>query len=318
MSSRGKRILQLALTQQYDDSDDDQDVEDPFATDSDDDPVYIPKSSSDEFSSDSTDSDPDNIPRKKQNLQDVDDPGPSCSFATNNNKKVMNNNHLEGFEKSMEIESTDVRLSEAGVEGTYIQLVESESNENEIVREIIPVEHEFSENQDVHSSGEPQLDQRQPKLYDISSSIWGPPQGQHLAFDETFVGGITPEWSGALKGEKPIQYFLAFVDFDIIDMIVNQTNHYATQILIETKNISNKARVQTWEPTDRTEIMHFIGLLGYMGIVRMSSLRDYWSTKWIFSNKVAKNIMSRNRFEILLKMFHFFGQLSLSKRRSNI
>ncbi|KAJ8937948.1 hypothetical protein NQ318_013204 [Aromia moschata] len=256
MSSRGKRILQLALTQQYDDSDDDQDVEDPFATDSDDDPVYIPKSSSDEFSSDSTDSDPDNIPQ-------------------------------------------------AGVEGTYIQLVESESNENEIVREIIPVEHEFSENQDVHSSGEPQLDQRQPKLYDISSSIWGPPQGQHLAFDETFVGGITPEWSGALKGEKPIQYFLAFVDFDIIDMIVNQTNHYATQILIETKNISNKARVQTGEPTDRKEIMHFIGLLGYMGIVRMSSLRDYWSTKWIFSNKVAKNIMSRNRFEILLKMFHF-------------
>ncbi|KAJ8948947.1 hypothetical protein NQ318_022969 [Aromia moschata] len=244
-------------------SDDDQDVEDPFATDSDDDPVYIPRV----------------VPMNFPVIQPI---------QIQTTSHVMNNNHLEGFEKSMEIESTDVRLSEAGVEGTYIQLVESESNENEIVREIIPVEHEFSENQDVHSSGEPQLDQRQSKLYDISSSIWGPPQGQHLAFDETFVGGITPEWS----------------DFDIIDMIVNQTNHYATQILIETKNISNKARVQTWEPTDRKEIMHFMGLLGYKGIVRMSSLRDYWSTKWIFANEVAKNIMSRNRFEILLKMFH--------------
>jgi hypothetical protein len=42
-----------------------------------------------------------------------------------------------------------------------------------------------------------------------------------------------------------------------------------------------------------------------MGIVRMNSLRDYWSRKWILKTDVARSVMSRNRFEILLKMLHF-------------
>jgi hypothetical protein len=42
-----------------------------------------------------------------------------------------------------------------------------------------------------------------------------------------------------------------------------------------------------------------------MGIVRMNSLRDYWSRKWILKTDVARSVMSRKRFEILLKMLHF-------------
>jgi hypothetical protein len=42
-----------------------------------------------------------------------------------------------------------------------------------------------------------------------------------------------------------------------------------------------------------------------MGTVRMNSLRDYWSRKWILKTDVARSVMSRNRFEILLKMLHF-------------
>nr|CAH7733284.1 unnamed protein product [Callosobruchus chinensis] len=53
-----------------------------------------------------------------------------------------------------------------------------------------------------------------------------------------------------------------------------------------------------------------------MGIVQMNSLRDYWSTKWMFKNDVARNIMSRNRFELLLKMLHFSDKRTVSRRRS--
>ncbi|XP_063913566.1 piggyBac transposable element-derived protein 4-like [Zophobas morio] len=142
-------------------------------------------------------------------------------------------------------------------------------------------------------------------LYDLTQSVWGPPVGNHLQFEENFESGIKQEWQAALMGHHPIDYYFAFVDFDIIDAIVDQTNIYATQFVMCNNNISNKSRVHNWEPTTRAEIIHLIGLLSYMGMVRMNSLRDYWSQKWLLKSDVARNVMSRNRFEILLKMLHF-------------
>lgn len=140
---------------------------------------------------------------------------------------------------------------------------------------------------------------------DLSESIWGPPKGSHLEFEKNYVSGVGQEWTAALMGELPLQFYLALVNFEIIDEIVDQTNLYATQFLLESTSLTNSARVHAWEPTTRKEMLHFLGLLGYMGIVRMNSLRNYWSTKWLYKNDVAPKIMSRNRFELLLKMLHF-------------
>jgi len=43
----------------------------------------------------------------------------------------------------------------------------------------------------------------------------------------------------------------------------------------------------------------------WMGLVQMPSLKDYWSLKIMYKNSVAKNIMSRNRFELILRFWHF-------------
>ncbi|XP_026821723.1 piggyBac transposable element-derived protein 4-like [Rhopalosiphum maidis] len=42
-----------------------------------------------------------------------------------------------------------------------------------------------------------------------------------------------------------------------------------------------------------------------MGLVQMPSLKDYWSVKMLYKNYVAKNIMSRNRFELIPRFWHF-------------
>jgi len=42
-----------------------------------------------------------------------------------------------------------------------------------------------------------------------------------------------------------------------------------------------------------------------MGLVQKPSLKDYWSLKIIYKNIVAKYIMSRNRFELILRFWHF-------------
>lgn len=91
-------------------------------------------------------------------------------------------------------------------------------------------------------------------LYDLTQSVWGPPEGKHLEFDENFENGVHQEWQAALVRNHPIDYFFAF---GIIDAIVDQTNIYATQFVMNNNNISNKSRVQNWEPTTRAEIITF-------------------------------------------------------------
>jgi len=48
-----------------------------------------------------------------------------------------------------------------------------------------------------------------------------------------------------------------------------------------------------------------MGLLLWFGLVQIPSSESYWSTKIRYKNNVAPKIMSRNRFELLLRFWHF-------------
>ncbi|KAL1488500.1 hypothetical protein ABEB36_014966 [Hypothenemus hampei] len=50
-----------------------------------------------------------------------------------------------------------------------------------------------------------------------------------------------------------------------------------------------------------------------MGVVRMLTFRDYWSTKSFFGNSVAKKIMTRARFEMILTFLHFADNQNLER-----
>lgn len=86
--------------------------------------------------------------------------------------------------------------------------------------------------------------------------------------------------------------------------MVDQTNLYATQFLSSGEHIPKSSRIHAWEPTSAPEMKKFVGILAYMGIVRLPSIRDYWSTKKLFRVSVLSTVMSRNRFEMLLKFWH--------------
>ncbi|KAJ8949766.1 hypothetical protein NQ314_008119 [Rhamnusium bicolor] len=50
----------------------------------------------------------------------------------------------------------------------------------------------------------------------------------------------------------------------------------------------------------------FIGIVGYMGLVKLPRLESYWcKRKKIYSTSVVGKVMSRNRFELLLNLWHF-------------
>lgn len=59
------------------------------------------------------------------------------------------------------------------------------------------------------------------------------------------------------------------------------------------------------EPMDAAEIKAFLDLVMFMGMARLPQISDYWSTYSFYKNNFIPKIMSRNRFETILRMLNF-------------
>lgn len=91
---------------------------------------------------------------------------------------------------------------------------------------------------------------------------------------------------------------------EIINLIVLETNRNANQVLFKYR-LTKSSRFCKWVPTNNVEIKQFLGLLMWMGLVQMPRLKDFWSVKKLYKNCITKNIMSRNRFELIIRFWYF-------------
>ncbi|KAF5300980.1 hypothetical protein FQA39_LY19113 [Lamprigera yunnana] len=57
---------------------------------------------------------------------------------------------------------------------------------------------------------------------------------------------------------------------------VDETNLYATQILTGGQDISQRSRLHQWQPVDKAEMYRFLALVGWMGLVKVPVLRDFF------------------------------------------
>lgn len=138
---------------------------------------------------------------------------------------------------------------------------------------------------------------------------WGPVVGNYkLIAPFSIPSGVNDEVAAMLANGTPGDFFDAVVDDRVISLICNQTNIYATQSVLAA-DATPSSRLHDWIPTTNIEIRKFIGLVAWMGLVKMPKIADYWSNDNLFHNNFAKNVMSRNRFEMLLRMFHFNDNL---------
>lgn len=137
-----------------------------------------------------------------------------------------------------------------------------------------------------------------------TTASWAPVDGSNLKTFEFNVSstGIKHEYYN-LFDKNPYDFYKIFITDDIITKIVQQTNLYAQQKLVQ-KTPSQKSKSKSWVATDAREMEIFFGILIWMGLVKTPQLRDYWSKNFLFQNNVCK-IMTRNRFEQLLSMWHF-------------
>lgn len=134
---------------------------------------------------------------------------------------------------------------------------------------------------------------------------WTPVTGTHIkTFDFTAQNvGIRPDIYENFRNNSPLHFFFMFLDDEVFELMTTETNRYAAQKLADPK-LEVNARLRKWKDTNPEELKIFIGILLWMGLVRMPNLHSYWSTKNIYYNKI-KTIMSRNRFQLLLATWHF-------------
>lgn len=122
--------------------------------------------------------------------------------------------------------------------------------------------------------------------------VWSTIAGNHNVIPSfTESSGVKPLVATLLIGACPGEFYEAVVDNSIFSYIADQTNHYASCLFLE-NDASANSRYHGWVPTTMSEIKHFLSLVAWMGIVKMPSLADYWST------------------DPLLKIFSSFGNES--------
>ncbi|KAJ8320224.1 LOW QUALITY PROTEIN: hypothetical protein KUTeg_001811 [Tegillarca granosa] len=97
---------------------------------------------------------------------------------------------------------------------------------------------------------------------------------------------------------------------------VKETNRYARDFI--GRNIGRLAphsRVKAWRPVYFTEFKAFIAVIINMGLIQKPSIQEYLSSK-ITKTSWFSEVMSRNRFQNILKFFHVVKNNNTPNRNS--
>jgi len=119
--------------------------------------------------------------------------------------------------------------------------------------------------------------------------------------------GYTKDTSNCAQvvSQSPIGIYNLFLTDDVLNCMVDETNRYARQTIVAADSASPHARIGQWRDTNVDEMRQFIGLVIWMGLVSLPCIENYWSTNRLYRNSVAKAVMARNRFQLMLKLWHF-------------
>ncbi|KAK4325662.1 hypothetical protein Pmani_003755 [Petrolisthes manimaculis] len=103
-----------------------------------------------------------------------------------------------------------------------------------------------------------------------------------------------PEFSALAPNciRSPWEYFLLMLPIDLLEDVVYQTNLYAKQ-----------KDVNTSFSMDSHELMQFIGIVIYKGVVQLPSIEDYWATKTRIIQ--VADVMASKRFQLIRSLLHF-------------
>lgn len=125
------------------------------------------------------------------------------------------------------------------------------------------------------------------KWYELQSNAPAPPYFPFTAVPA--INFATTDWN-------ILQFFEHFVDDDLIDHIVEETNQYADQ-----KNRS------IWHPMTSAELRVFLGLIILQSVVKKPEIRQYWSKNPLLVTPFFPKCISNKRFEEINQNLYFYN-----------
>ena len=115
-----------------------------------------------------------------------------------------------------------------------------------------------------------------------------------------------------------------FFTKDIFIMLANETNIYARKKICKSMEIDNKTHnniddliKKRWKDTNEFEMKSFLGITLLMGVIKKSCLGDYWAKDYKLLTPVFSSVMSKNRYQQMLRYFHI-STTQLSKTKNVI
>ena len=120
-----------------------------------------------------------------------------------------------------------------------------------------------------------------------------------------------------LQSDQPVDFFSLFVTDELLDHIVHQTNIYAKESIARLPFLPH-SRANKWQDVTREELKSFFGLYFLTGLLWKPHLELYWSTEEITSTPYFSKVMSRNRFQNILRFLHFSDKVDKNDRLHKI
>lgn len=141
----------------------------------------------------------------------------------------------------------------------------------------------------------------------VDSYVWGEIESaSNTEFSVNY--GMTEEvpTNSEDSAINPIDCYRHFITDEIVILMIRETNRYAEQHA-KTQKLSKRWKTLQWQLTTNEEMLKFLGIISEMGLLQMLKVEYYWSKSALFEFEVIQNTMSRDRFELLRKFYHFLN-----------
>ncbi|XP_071479178.1 piggyBac transposable element-derived protein 4-like [Diadema antillarum] len=125
------------------------------------------------------------------------------------------------------------------------------------------------------------------------------------AQDFPFTGtpGVNPAL-GLSESSTPLDCYLKFISNETFERVAEESNRYAESCLKENPP-SPTSPAKKWSKTSAGELIIFWALCMLMGVVGKPLIQLYWSTRQSIQTPFFGQIMTRDRFQLLLRFLHF-------------
>ena len=114
---------------------------------------------------------------------------------------------------------------------------------------------------------------------------------------QSFTGNPGPTSLASVTDiENCLEYFQLIVTDDILGMVANKTNCYASHFFLSTANaLPRQSRANKWKPLTLPELKIFLGLTLLTGLIgKRGHLSEYWSKNLLYLAPFYGQTMPRN------------------------